>query len=92
MSINGIGKIHSSILDYNSSLNNKKSEEKKTFSHFEDKLDISMEARKVANVDNSREAFLEKVKHKISSGFYDQKDVINNVADSILESDDLKSF
>lgn len=54
-----------------------------------DKLEISEEA-KIKNSESINESKLAVIKERIASGFYDDEEVIDSVADSILKEIDNK--
>ncbi len=58
-----------------------------------DKADISKEAKKLSEAQSSLSAErLELIKERIASKFYDQDDVLQEIAERILKSKELKSF
>jgi len=57
---------------------------------FQDQLALSKEAIQMTQLKaESRISYLEEIQSRVRNGYYDQNTVINKVAESILNSDDL---
>ncbi len=57
-----------------------------------DNVDISFQAKKMADSQELSPKERAKITHRLATGFYDQESVLNKVADEILQSEEFKKI